>query len=83
MHWPKGLQAFWSSVFLRVNQNVDLTTAKVFAVSLIALFWFFSLMMCSLTYFNISLDLIKPSSENYQMQAQHLGKGHAFDSISK
>lgn len=41
------------SFFLTMNQTADFATSKVFTISL-----FFSLMIASLTYFNISFGLI-------------------------
>ena len=46
------------SFFLRMFQTVDLATPNVFAISLIGLFWFFSLMMACFTDSDSSLDLI-------------------------
>ena len=58
--------------FLRMFQTVDLATPNVFAISLIGLFWFFSLMMVWLTDSDSSLDLIlRVYSNRFQMQIAH------------
>jgi len=46
------------SFFLRMFQTVDLVTPKVFAISLMGLFRFISLMMACFTDSDSSLDLI-------------------------
>ena len=46
------------SFFLRTFQTVDLATPNVSAISLIGLFWFFSLMMACFTDSDSSLALI-------------------------
>ena len=59
------------SFFLRMT--VDLATPNVFAMSLIGLFWFFSLMMACFTDSDSSLDLIlRVDSNRLQMQIAHL-----------
>ena len=61
------------SFFLRMFQTVDLATPNVFAISLIGLFWFFSLMMACFTDSDSSLDLIlRVDSNRFQMQIAHL-----------
>ena len=59
--------------FLRMFQTVDLATPNVFAISLISLFWFFSLMMACFTDSDSSLDLIlRVDSNRFQMQIAYL-----------
>ena len=61
------------SVFIRMFQTVDLATPNVFAISLIGLFWFFSLMMACFTDSDSYLDLIlRVDSDRFQMQIAHL-----------
>ena len=61
------------SFFLRMFQTVDLATPNVFAISLIGLFWVFSLMMACFTDHDSSLDLIlRVDSNRFQMQIAHL-----------
>ena len=61
------------SFFLRMFQKVDLATPNVFVISLIGLFWFFSLMMACFTDSDSSLDLIlRVDSNRFQMQITHL-----------
>ena len=61
------------SFFLRMFQTVDLAKPNVFAISLIGLFWFFSLMMACFTDSDSSLDLIlRVDSNRFQMQIAHL-----------
>ena len=76
-HGLPGLLALLSSpvrsFFIRMFQTVDLATPNVFAISLIGLFWFFSLMMACFTDSDISLDLIlRVDSNLFQMQIAHL-----------
>ena len=61
------------SFFLRMFQTVDLATPNVFAISLMGLFCFFSLMMAYFTDSDSSLDLIlRVDSNRFQMQIAHL-----------
>ncbi len=61
------------SFFLRMFQTVVLATPNVFAISLMGLFCFFSLMMACFTDSDSSLDLILTVDSNrFQMQIAHL-----------
>ncbi len=61
------------SFFLRMFQTVVLATPNVFAISLMGLFYFFSLMMACFTDSDSSLDLILiVDSNRFQMQIVHL-----------
>ena len=61
------------SFFLRMFQTVDLATPNVFALSLISLFRFFSLMMACFTDSDSSLDrIVRVDSNRFQMQIAHL-----------
>ena len=61
------------SFFVRMFQTVDLATLNVFAISLMGLFCFFSLMMACFTDSESSLDLIfRGNSNRFQMQMSHL-----------
>ncbi len=61
------------SFFLRMFQTVVLATPNVFAISLMGLFSFFSLMMACFTDRDRSLDLILTVDSNrFQMQIAHL-----------
>ncbi len=61
------------SFFLRMFQTVVLATPNVFAISLMGLFSFFSLMMACFTDSDSSLDLILTVDSNrFQMQIAHL-----------
>ena len=61
------------SFFLRMFQTVDLATPNVFAISLMGLFRFFSLMMACFTDSDSSLDLmLRVDSYRFQMQIAHL-----------
>ncbi len=60
------------SFFLRMFQTVVLATPNVFAISLMGLFCFFSLMMACFTDSDSSLDLILTVDSNrFQMQIAH------------
>ncbi len=75
--WSPGLLVLLSSpvrsFFLRMFQTVVLATPNVFAISLMGLFCFFSLMMACFTDSDSSLDLILTVDSNrFQMQIAHL-----------
>ena len=70
------------SFFLRMFQTVDLAMPNVFAISLIGLFWFFSLMMACFTDCDSSLDLIlRVDSNRFQMQIAHLNSRPFISSL--
>ena len=66
--WSSGsfvVAELTSAFFLsKCSQRVDLATPNVFAISLIGLFWFFSLMMACFTDSDSSLDLILRATDS-------------------
>ena len=65
-----------------IYQVVDLATPKIFAISLIGLFWFFSLMITCLTSSDHTLVLLRVNINVFQLQMPHMISKNGYNSYT-